>query len=359
VAVLRIVILLGALHGIFLGIAVFHKRKKSQSNLFLTLWICALVYLLFNTYLYLAGIITRHIDFFFSIEFDLFLLGPLSYFYVKSLTDINFKFKKVYVLQLVPAVLAFMVFVCFLLTNADIIYHYYNYAFTAFIWSTIYLIVCTSVLFKKRYGFYNWMITRERKIWIVSITILSIVSWIASVMLIIFAFGPADLTKLKDLMHAVIALNIAFEIYLLGYFSLSHPVIFVDEIDYDKKYPDKQVLADEDTSQEYERILSVMKQQKAYLDTELTLDDLSVLTHIIPPPRLSQIIRKHEQLNYNEFLNSYRLDEVQKLLSDPEHKHKSILELAFAAGFNSKATFNRVFKEKTGIIPKDYRLQSS
>ncbi|MBN1799802.1 MAG: AraC family transcriptional regulator [Spirochaetales bacterium] len=358
-AVLRILILLGAVHGVFLGIAVFAKRRKSRSNFFLALWIFALVYLLLDTYLYLAGIIASHICFFLSIEFDLFLLGPFSYFYVKSLTDINFKFRRVHFVQLVPAVLSLLSFLVYLLTNSALFVHYYNYAFTSFLWATIYMVVCITVLFKKRYGFYNWMITRERKIWIFSIIILSIVSWVTSLLLIIFAFSPGNLIGFKDLMHTVIAMNIAFEIYLLGYFSLSHPVIFVDEIDYDKKYPVKQILTDEDTSQEYERLKSVMEQQKAYMDTELTLDDLSILTRIIPPPRLSQIIRKHEKQNFNEFLNSYRLHEVKNLLSDPENKHKSILELAFTAGFNSKATFNRVFKEVTGMIPKDYRRQGS
>jgi len=357
--ILKILILLGALHGTFLGIAVFNKRKKSQSNLFLSLWIYALVYLLLNTYLYLAGIIPTHICFFFSIEFDLFLLGPLSYFYIKSLSDINFSFKRIYLVHLTPAALSFLAFMIYLLTNAALFTHYYEYAYSTFVWCTIYSLASIIILYKKRYGFYNWMITLERKIWIFSLILLSILSWIASLLLIIFAYSPGDLTAFKDLMHAIIALNVAFEIYLLGYFSLLHPVIFVDEIDYDKKYPVKQFLTDEDTEQEYKRLKSVMEQQKAYIDTELTLDDLSALTHIISPVRLSQIIRKHEKMNFNEFLNSYRLNEVKKLLSDPENRQKSILELAFTAGFNSKATFNRVFKERTGLIPKDYRRQSS
>ncbi len=357
--ILRILILLGALHGTFLGIAVFNKRKKSQSNLFLSLWIYALVYLLLNTYLYLAGIIPTHICFFFSIEFDLFLLGPLSYFYIKSLTDINFEFKKIYLFYLSPAAISFFAFIIYLTTDAALFTQYYNYALTSFVWASVFSLANIIILFKKRYGFYNWMITLERKIWIFSLIIISILSWIASVLLIIFAYSLVDSAAFKELMHAMIALNVAFVIYLLGYFSLLHPVIFVDEIDYDKKYPVKQFLTDEDTDQEYKRLKSVMEQQKAYIDIELTLGDLSALTRIIPPVRLSQIIRKHEEINFNEFLNTYRLNEVKKLLQNLANNKKSILELAFAAGFNSKATFNRVFKEKTGMVPKEFRRQSS
>ena len=43
------------------------------------------------------------------------------------------------------------------------------------------------------------------------------------------------------------------------------------------------------------------------------------------------------------------------MLSDETYKEKTILELAFESGFNSKTTFNRVFKEKIGMTPQDFR----
>ena len=59
-----------------------------------------------------------------------------------------------------------------------------------------------------------------------------------------------------------------------------------------------------------------------------------------------------------DLVNRYRVQALKQALSDPQQAAQSILDLALAAGFNSKSAFNRVFKKQTGMTPGAYRKQS-
>ncbi|PLX12736.1 MAG: hypothetical protein C0598_05510 [Marinilabiliales bacterium] len=102
------------------------------------------------------------------------------------------------------------------------------------------------------------------------------------------------------------------------------------------------------------RLVSFFENSKPYLNPDLSLQslahDLSVSRH-----QLSATINLKQQMNFFELVNSYRVKEVEELMkNDPEGKIK-IYELAYDAGFNSKATFYRIFKQFTGQTPNDYR----
>ncbi|WP_425289983.1 helix-turn-helix domain-containing protein, partial [Shewanella algae] len=66
---------------------------------------------------------------------------------------------------------------------------------------------------------------------------------------------------------------------------------------------------------------------------------------------LSKIINRAFQMNFNDFINRYRVEEVKKQLQNPKNASLTIMSLAYDAGFNSKATFNRAFKKHTGENP--------
>jgi AraC-like DNA-binding protein len=100
-------------------------------------------------------------------------------------------------------------------------------------------------------------------------------------------------------------------------------------------------------------ISSVMQSQKLYEDAELTLSQLakqlSTNTSV-----LSKIINTGFQMNFNDFVNEYRINAMMEKLKAGEQKKQTLLGIAFDCGFNSKATFNRAFKKQTDLSPKEW-----
>lgn len=103
------------------------------------------------------------------------------------------------------------------------------------------------------------------------------------------------------------------------------------------------------------RLTEVMEKQKAYADSDLTLEKLSVLSKL-PRHHISEALNQHLGKTFYQFLNDYRINAVLALLDKCRQKHvqPAILSLAFEAGFNSKSTFNQYFKKTTGFTPSGY-----
>lgn len=102
-----------------------------------------------------------------------------------------------------------------------------------------------------------------------------------------------------------------------------------------------------------EKLLAYMTDKKPYLEAELTLSDLAkqlkTNTSI-----LSKVINDGTGRNFNDFINSYRVQEVIIKLKAGEQQTQTLLGIAYDCGFNSKATFNRAFKKVTGKTPKEF-----
>lgn len=69
---------------------------------------------------------------------------------------------------------------------------------------------------------------------------------------------------------------------------------------------------------------------------------------------LNEIIDK----KFNDYINEYRVKEVQQLLKNAENKKYTLLSLAMEAGFNSKSSFNRAVKKQLGITPNKLKRSS-
>jgi AraC-like DNA-binding protein len=107
-----------------------------------------------------------------------------------------------------------------------------------------------------------------------------------------------------------------------------------------------------------DRIDQLMQHNQPYLQPELTLADvahqLKTNTSV-----LSGVINGVYKKNFNDFVNAYRVEEFKKQIQSPQNKHLTLLAVALDCGFNSKSTFNRAFKNATGITPKEFLAGTS
>lgn len=103
-----------------------------------------------------------------------------------------------------------------------------------------------------------------------------------------------------------------------------------------------------------EKIVTLMEKDKLYQETELTLQHLADKIKI-PAYQVSQAINEGLKKNFYDLINSYRVEEAKQLLLNPKNRNYTILSVGFEAGFNSKTTFNTVFKKFTGLTPTEYR----
>ena len=104
---------------------------------------------------------------------------------------------------------------------------------------------------------------------------------------------------------------------------------------------------------ELDRVASFMNQEKPYLNPELNLSDLADALEM-NRAQLSQVINSGFQKNFNDFVNSYRVEAIKEKLNAGSNEQLSLLGIAYDCGFNSKATFNRVFKKLTQTSPSEY-----
>ena len=103
------------------------------------------------------------------------------------------------------------------------------------------------------------------------------------------------------------------------------------------------------------KLEAVLKRDKAFLIPDLTINELATMMQM-KASDLSTFFNSKLGMNFNDVVNKYRINEVKRLIADPTTDPKAtIMELAYKSGFNSKATFNRIFKQLTGNTPKEYR----
>jgi AraC-like DNA-binding protein len=113
-------------------------------------------------------------------------------------------------------------------------------------------------------------------------------------------------------------------------------------------------LSKEDRVSYQQKILKAIEEEKIYLNHDLTQANfakkLSLSSH-----HLSEVFSFEFDKNFYQLINSYRIIEAKKILEQPTNKDYKIIAVAYDAGFKSKTTFNRVFKEQTGYTPTEYR----
>lgn len=119
----------------------------------------------------------------------------------------------------------------------------------------------------------------------------------------------------------------------------------------------KSGLKPEEAKTLHQQLLTLMATEKPYLEPKLSLAQLADSLGVLPN-HLSQIINQYEGKNFYDFVNSYRVNEFIALAKKDTDKNFNLLGLAFEAGFNSKSSFNQVFKKIKGQTPSQFVNES-
>lgn len=161
----------------------------------------------------------------------------------------------------------------------------------------------------------------------------------------------------------------AFFLLVFGYLALRNPSVFnapsegpyfeqkMAEIvlpEEEKNFQKKIEFTDEQRSQYTFVLNKLMENDKIYLDPELSVSKLATLSDI-PSRTLSQFIHLAFHKKYKEYINNYRVMNAQKLLTQPNASRYTMYGIAFDSGFNSESSFYKIFKQQTGLTPKQYQ----
>jgi len=108
-----------------------------------------------------------------------------------------------------------------------------------------------------------------------------------------------------------------------------------------------------DELQLYLELETLLKEEQLYLDPDLSLrqlaDRLATNTKY-----LSQVVNHLASCNFQQYLNTFRIREVQNKILNKDYGNLTLFGIALQCGFKNKSTFYKVFKEIAGVTPKEY-----
>ncbi|WP_294081440.1 helix-turn-helix domain-containing protein [Proteiniphilum sp. UBA5384] len=170
-------------------------------------------------------------------------------------------------------------------------------------------------------------------------------------------------------LYSLFAIIVLLFVNILGFRGIKHSTIFNQvvipynqpqteeptSISKDKSY-ENYGLKQEDAISLSEQLKNYMETEKPYTNIDLNLKDLAAALETYPH-YITQVLNTVFNQNFYDFINTYRTEEAQRRLIDPQFKKLTVLAIAYDCGFNSKSTFNRIFKQKTGLTPSEYRSQ--
>ncbi len=119
----------------------------------------------------------------------------------------------------------------------------------------------------------------------------------------------------------------------------------------------KSVLSTEQKHELIQDIIILMEEEKYFLNPHFTIDEFAKKLKT-NRGYISQIINETFGMNFNHFVNEYRVKEARKFLINPEYDNYSLSGIASLAGFNTRATFNAAFKKFTGVTPSFFKQNS-
>jgi len=347
-----------------------HKKGKPSSNRILALFLLAMSLSTLNFPLshdkrlvsYALPILL------FMNSFD-FLLGPLLYFYVRSVAYRDFSWRKNQALHSIP----FVAYLLFLVVNLvaapssfqDIVFYRKSFFrnsgmtfFTILISGQLLAYLGASFLVLKMYrSRIKSSFSSLEKInlsWLFSIIGGCGLIWLITALNNMRAVGMRG--GRHSLVLSVVNMFITFGIANVIIFrGLKQPELF-SGIEEKPKY-EKSPLTDEEADRLLGSLKNHLEVQKPHLVPGLSISGLA-RQMAVPARHLSQVINSQLGQNFVDFINFYRIEEAKRLLSESGASGRTILEIAYDSGFNSKSVFNKAFKKHAGMPPVEFRRKA-
>jgi AraC-like DNA-binding protein len=374
----HILIVIAAAQGSLLAVLLFQKHRALFANRFLAMLLFCYTGVLVHLLLQDAGLYGSH-RYLFLLSGLALAAMPLHYLYTSHLIHRSRRFRRIEILHFIPfalyegalaaaiagGALDFPPAGAFGLAETPAILLLYNAAVIGL--GLAYLGL--SLLMIRRYNSRVKEVASSTETlqlnWLRNITVMGLAAILLFCLEEVLLIGGTNLSS-----FILSSVGFALYVYGMGYLGLLKSEVFSDrKVERAMQTVEEIASTREETaSAKYERsglsgeaaevylsaLLTVMKEEKSYRNNALTLTELSEALSV-SPHNLSEVINTKLGMNFYDFVNGYRLEEAKQGLADPTKQHLKILSIAFDAGFNSKATFNTLFKERTGKTPSEYR----
>ncbi|SFD86628.1 transcriptional regulator, AraC family [Chitinophaga sp. CF118] len=362
----HILILLGFFQGSIMSILLFFSKKRSRPNRFLGALILFIALACLNLYLFESSWFTNNpiLNLLGNLIPLVIIMpvGPLLYFYVQSTIDPTFRIARKQRLHFLPVIIDFgpqlttvIYFTALLLDFSTpaptswgrFIDDYNVYAdiprwlsITAYLWLSARYLAGPG---PEKSPHCRWM-RQFIRLFLVFQTI-----WLVYLV-------PYVIPSLTDrVLNAVdwypVYIPLVVLIYCLG---IKGYLMAPEEVQVARKSvtPPPVKLIEEAVP----LLKKAMEQDQLYLDPELNLALLSRHTGL-PQKTISLVLNQHLQKSFNEFVNGYRVEAFKQNIQQLQEDNMTILAMAFDAGFNSQATFQRAFRSNTDMSPREYMIR--
>jgi AraC-type DNA-binding domain-containing proteins len=363
------VLYIGISQSFFAGLLISTKKPFTTANRLMAAWL-----FLICVELIFALINSRVIEMY-TFPFVAFTYGPLLFLYVRYMTNPGRKFNWLELIHFIPFVVFFVVSVVFrtvpLLKNLR---NFFTpdrfislrivYSSVFFLSVSVYSILSFIEIRKHQVKLKNLISYTSGVITLNWLKILSISFYIA--FLTLFILGGLNMIGNFipfDPYFVVFGFITVFS-FIYSFYGIKQPVIFGEEgkLNYEeKKESEKYIksgLKDDQAEAYLEKLIRFVEEKKPYLDRDLAIQHLSEMTGI-PRHHITQVLNEKHGKNFFTFINEYRVKEVISRFGDPKNNNFTILAIAYDSGFNSKTTFNSIFKSQTGITPSEYREKAT
>lgn len=353
-------LIFGAIQGLVFSLGLLSiKRPKSlvSNRLF------ALLILTVSFFLAISSQRIHFIDYpkFFLASYGLiYLYCPLYCLFTESLVDHNFRLQRKHLLYLLPLFCFSLALVRFMaMTQAE-----FMIAMQSGNYQDLSLSDLVSILMNIYFVWKSWHIMRSNKgsstafakEW--AFTFLSITLFISN---LVWLYGllpgllpGINLPRLQfDMVYPVMS----FLVFAFGYILIAKAEYFsVQAVVQHVRY--RNVKLDEEILKTVEqKIVAVIETDKPYKHADFSLADLAELTGI-DKFKVSYTINNTLNTNFTSLTNQYRVEEFIRLVKSNGFANYSTLGIAAEAGFNSKSTFYKAFKEIKGQTPKEFFEQA-